>query len=120
MVLKREEFATLKNENGEKILQMIAEKLPSFYDENTRSIGVGSAGQIGLSGTVLSATDTFSDWQDLPIQTWLENATGQHVAVVNDVQAMGVGEQFFGAGKDVKNFLCVATIMLVETSYKKD
>lgn len=108
LILKKEEFTTLKNENGEKILQTIAEKLPFFYDENTTGIGVGSAGQIGLSGTVLSATDTFSDWQGLPIQTWLEKATGQRVAVVNDVQAMGLGEQFFGTGKGVNNFLCVA------------
>ncbi len=57
---------------------------------------------------MLSATETFSDWQGLPIQTWLEKATGQCVAVVNDVQAMGLGEQFFGAGKGVNNFLCVA------------
>ncbi|MEF3330951.1 ROK family protein [Oceanobacillus sp. M60] len=108
ILLKKEEFTTLRKEKGEKILRMITDRIPSFYDENTTGIGIGSAGQIGHSGKVLSATDTFSDWQGLPIQTWLENETGYRVAVVNDVQAMGLGEQYFGAGRDVKNFLCVA------------
>ena len=97
--LKKEEISTNPHMNGESILSRIAERLRQFREEEIAGIGIGTAGQISPRGVVLSSTDTFSDWKGINVKRQMEQATGCRVEVVNDVQAMGLGEQRFGAGK---------------------
>ncbi|MFD1427363.1 glucokinase [Kroppenstedtia sanguinis] len=106
--LKKEEISTNPHMNGESILSRIAERLRQFREEEIAGIGIGTAGQISPRGVVLSSTDTFSDWKGINVKRQMEEATGCRVEVVNDVQAMGLGEQRFGAGKNVNDFICVA------------
>lgn len=105
----QEEIATKPQDGGERLLARIAQRLTEMgRQHNIVGVGVGSAGQIGRQGEVLSATDTFAHWRGIHISRRLTALTGWPVKVVNDVQAMGLGEQAYGAGKDVKNFICLA------------
>src|SRR5690625_323613 len=110
VILKRERIATHSSEQGEYILDRIIEVIRAMDVpvQNTLGIGVGSAGQISRDGRVLSATDTFQNWQGLNIQEYLENKLALPVKVINDVQAMALGEMTFGAAKGAKDMICLA------------
>lgn len=109
VVETKEEIPTEAQRGGEQLLARIAKRLMKMgQQQEIVGVGVGSAGQIGHRGEVLSATHTFVHWRGINISERLTAMTSWPVKVINDVQAMGLGEQAFGAGKGVRNFLCLA------------
>lgn len=69
-------------------------------------LGVGLGGHVETaSGMVRFAP--FLDWRDVPLARMLSAATGLPVVVENDVNALTVAEQWFGAGIDVPSFAVV-------------
>lgn len=70
-------------------------------------IGVGAAGQVDAESGVLLGTPNLSQAViNLPIAESLNKKFGVPVALRNDVQVAAAGEQAFGAGKGVENFIC--------------
>jgi glucokinase len=70
-------------------------------------IGVGAAGQVDAEAGVLLGTPNLSQAViNLPIAESLKKKFGVPVALRNDVQVAAAGEQAFGAGKGVENFIC--------------
>ncbi|WP_104180239.1 ROK family transcriptional regulator [Arthrobacter sp. B0490] len=65
-------------------------------------IGVSIGGKVGPGGRVLRAP--FLGWRDVPLAELLQQRTGLPVAVENDVVALTVAEQWFGAGRGEKDF----------------
>ena len=65
-------------------------------------IGVSIGGKVGLGDMVLRAP--FLGWRDVPLAALLQERTGLPVAVENDVVALTVAEQWFGAGRGEKDF----------------
>ncbi len=71
-------------------------------------IGVGIAGQVDSDRGILRGTPNLSQAVvDLPIAKGLLDRYGVPTALRNDVQIAAVGEQQFGAGRGVNDFLCV-------------
>ena len=72
-----------------------------------KGIGVGAAGQVDAETGVLLGTPNLSQAViNLPIAETLNKKFGVPVALRNDVQVAAAGEQAFGAGKGVDNFIC--------------
>lgn len=74
-------------------------------------VPVTSSG-VAVSGDVDRATgmvhySPFLGWRDLPLAESLGRATGLPVVVDNDVRALTVAEQWFGAGADARNFALI-------------
>lgn len=70
-------------------------------------IGVGAAGQVDAAKGVLLGTPNLSQAViDLPIAESLSKRYGIPSALRNDVQVAATGEQAFGAGKGVSDFVC--------------
>ncbi|WP_212910087.1 ROK family transcriptional regulator [Streptomyces sp. TS71-3] len=75
--------------------------------------GVGVQGLgIAVSGDVDRRTGTvryspFLEWRDIPLAEIVETATGLPVTVDNDVRALTVAEQWFGAGVGLSDFALV-------------
>lgn len=65
-------------------------------------IGISIGGKVGPGGMVLRAP--FLGWRDVPLAELLQQRTGLPVAVENDVVALTVAEQWFGAGRGERNF----------------
>ncbi|MEG9247236.1 ROK family transcriptional regulator [Arthrobacter sp. Soc17.1.1.1] len=65
-------------------------------------IGISIGGKVGPGGMVLRAP--FLGWRDVPLAELLQQRTGLAVAVENDVVALTVAEQWFGAGRGERNF----------------
>ncbi|WP_157365827.1 ROK family protein [Arthrobacter sp. Leaf234] len=65
-------------------------------------IGVSIGGKVGAGGEVLRAP--FLGWRDVPLADLLHERTGLPVVVENDVVALTIAEQWFGAGRGEKHF----------------
>lgn len=78
---------------------------PEYADE-AEGLGVCLAGHVdGRTGT-LRYSPVFG-WHDVPLAQLLEERTGLVTVVENDVNALAVAEQWFGAGRDVPEFAIV-------------
>lgn len=108
-LLKKQVINTGAQLGGKHVLSSITKEIKLLSKgEGITGVGIGAAGQISPTGEVLSSTDTFKDWKGVNIKQSIFNATSYRVEVVNDVQAMGLGELHFGAGRNVRDFICVA------------
>lgn len=73
------------------------------------SVGLASAGIVSESGdVVMSVTDALPDWAGRPIVAQLARYVDVPALLVNDVQAMAVGELHFGVGAGFAAALYVA------------
>ena len=71
-------------------------------------IGVGIAGQVDVEQGILLGTPNLSQSVvDLPMARSLTEKYGVPTALRNDVQIAAMGEERFGAGSGVDDFLCV-------------
>ena len=71
-----------------------------------RALGVSVSGDTDpLAGFVRSSA--FLGWRDVPLTYLLQSATGVPTTLDNDVRALAVAEQLFGAGAGVPSFVLV-------------
>jgi N-acetylglucosamine repressor len=74
--------------------------------ERVLGVGVGLAGWIDSSLNICRYSSVFG-WRDVELGSELETRLGLSVCLDNDVNALAVGERFFGAGHETDNFLLV-------------
>lgn len=85
----------------------VATLRPAAADNPILGIGVGMAGVVDRRrGLVRHAT--YFGWRDLAFGDLLESRLGLPVVVDNDVNALAAAEQWFGAGRNVANFLVIS------------
>ncbi|WP_406458122.1 ROK family transcriptional regulator [Streptomyces sp. NBC_00876] len=70
------------------------------------SIGVTVAGDVDGAGGIVRYSP-FLDWRGVGLAALVEEATGIATAVENDVRALTVAEQWFGAGVGLSSFALV-------------
>lgn len=76
--------------------------------KDVKGIGVGIAGQVNAEKGLLIGTANLSrSVVDLPMAKLLEKRYGIPAKIRNDVQIAAVGEQYFGAGEGIDDFICV-------------
>lgn len=71
-------------------------------------IGVGTAGTVDATGSVAYATEHLPGWTGTPLRQLLEQEFSLPCAVVNDVHAIALGEQWRGAAQGIASLVCVA------------
>ncbi|MEX2461752.1 MAG: ROK family protein [Paenibacillaceae bacterium] len=107
-ILQIMELRTEAEKGGSHVVDQLLSIIQSLPHDAICGIGVGTAGQVGLDGTILSATSTFADWSGVELEKVISSKSKLPVKVVNDVQAMALGELHYGEGLGLKNFLCLA------------
>lgn len=83
---------------------LLAER-PELRDR-VEGLGVGLGGHVDGRTGVLEYSPILG-WRDEPLADMLEKATGLYTVVENDVNALAVAEQWFGAGRDTPDFAVV-------------
>lgn len=94
-ILKQITIPTDANKGGKDILQRIGDEIEKMINKDVLGIGIGTAGQIDNDGTIRSAAN-IKGWTGLNIKKILEERFKLPVQVVNDVQAMALGEMVYG------------------------
>jgi glucokinase len=70
-------------------------------------IGLGAPGLINREKGLVHFSPNFPDWRDVPLVRIVNKAIGLPVFLDNDANVVTYGEKWMGAGKDLKNFLCL-------------
>jgi predicted NBD/HSP70 family sugar kinase len=87
------------------LAQELIESKPRFAD-TTEGLGVAFGGHVdGRSGTLRYSP--VLGWRDVPMARMLEARTHLRTVVENDVNALAMAEQWFGAGRDIPTFAVV-------------
>lgn len=93
----------LASEAAADVVSAIVSVIDRLDDGNAvDGIGISIGGKVRNDGTVLRAP--FLHWRDVPLGRLVHERTGIPVTVENDVVALTVGEQWFGAGRGISNF----------------
>lgn len=91
-------------EIGDVVAELLGQK-PEFA-ERVEGLGLALGGHVdGRSGTLRYSP--LLGWREVPLASMLEAATGLYTVVENDVNALAVEEQLFGAGRGVLTFAVV-------------
>lgn len=94
------------------VLASIAELVRELLTEaggfgvEVRGLGLAVSGDVDRTAGVVRYSP-FLDWRDLPLAELAESVTGLPVTVDNDVRALTVAEQWFGAGVGLSDFALV-------------
>jgi len=98
------------NELMKRIYSVVDDALADANVEiaDVAGIGVGIAGQVDAERGLLVGTANLSrSVVDLPMGQQLSERYGVPAAIRNDVQIAAVGEQNFGSGQGVDDFVCI-------------
>jgi glucokinase len=69
------------------------------------AVGVGTPGVIQVETGVVVKSPNFPDWNNLPLRKLLKEALSLPVVIENDANAAALGEQWRGAGKNIKSMI---------------
>jgi glucokinase-like ROK family protein len=73
-----------------------------------KAVGIATAGWVDSDrGRIVYATENLPGWTGMPLARPIEDTLGLPVAIENDVNALAIGERYFGAGRGVDDFICV-------------
>ncbi len=106
----RDQVPTLA-EKGEKriVLKQIEKIIDNLLDAaggHVEGIGIGTPGLVDDRGVVCSAPN-LPQWENLPLQSILNERYGLPVKVENDANATAWGEFLYGAGRDSNTMICI-------------
>ncbi|GGD59311.1 ROK family protein [Paenibacillus nasutitermitis] len=74
-----------------------------------RGIGIGTAGQVDWqTGTIRHASELLPGYTGTPLKAFMEQRFGMPVHVDNDVNVLALAELYAGAGKDIRQMICLA------------
>ncbi len=109
-IVERHQIPTEAGRGGAALLERIAVTAENMLSGHKKiyGIAVSSAGQISpATGDVIYATGNIPGWTGIPLGSYLKERLGLPVYVENDVNAAALGEQWQGAGRGSRDFLCI-------------
>lgn len=92
------------------ILAKITQAIEALMEGDGRpvlGIGVGVPGTIDPVTNVAIHYDFIQGWNDVPLGAQLSQRFGVPVYLENNIRSMALAELWFGAGRGLRNFVCV-------------
>jgi glucokinase len=112
-IFSRDSCATPAAEGPEAVIKSILVSVDRALSQagiaisDLDAIGVGAPGILNPERGVIFASPNLPGWQDVPLREIIERELGKKTLVMNDANAAALGELYFGAGRGVRNFICV-------------
>lgn len=99
--------ARLESQHPEHVVSIIAGIAAGLASRvpSVTALGIGVGGLLDDNGTVVSAP--FLEWEDVPLGSLVEAATGIPTVVSNDLVAFTEYEHWFGAARELDRFAVV-------------
>jgi glucokinase len=72
------------------------------------AIGIAAAGVVDMEKGVCKWLPNLPGWKGMPLVSKITERINKRTFLINDVRAMTLAEKTFGAGKGVKNLICLA------------
>jgi glucokinase len=94
----------------ESVLNKIEDAIREVIARDKRpllGIGVGVPGTIDPSGAMALDYDYLSGWHNVPLAEILRQRLGAPTHLENNIRSMALAEQWFGAGRGLRDFVCL-------------
>ncbi len=110
-VLDRHKEPTRASEGWAKVVARLIEEIKNRREKAVRkgfavaAVGVGAPGVILVDKGIVVKSPNFPDWNNLPLKQLLEEALDIPVFIENDANAAALGEQWRGAGRDIRSMI---------------
>ena len=107
-ILSTDKIETEAEKGLENILNKIDNIFKRYKENNPVGIAVSGTGQInGMIGKVIGGNPIIPNWIGTNLVKILEKKYNLPAVLENDVNCVALGEKWIGAGKDLKNFICL-------------
>jgi len=107
---KRLKILTPKPATPDAVAEVVDQIVDHFADVTGDSpIGV-TVPAVVIRGTVLSAANIDPSWIDTDAEALIKEHTGRAVTVLNDADAAGLAELYYGAAKGVQGLVILTTL----------
>jgi glucokinase len=107
-VLRSGEFPTDAGAGAEALLERIAASVRNLSGgERVAAVGVGLPGLLDTRRGVALHCPNLPGWKEVPVVRILRRSLGVPVVIDNDVNAATRAELHLGAGRGVKDFICL-------------
>lgn len=108
--LKRSHREIRRGDTVETILERIEDSIREVRGNQAHpllGIGVGVPGTIDLTGALALDYAFLPGWRNVPLADRLRARFGVPVHLENNIRSMALAELWFGAGRGLRNFVCV-------------
>lgn len=100
------EYDSQSKKGGKFLIQNLITIIRQF--DGFDAIGISTAGQVNTKeGYIIYANENIPNYTGTRLKSIFEDKFSVPVKVENDVNAAALGEKYFGAGKEFKDFLCL-------------
>ena len=112
-VLDEVRLSTLANQGVDIVLEQIQDAIFQVYDKAQSSairisgIGIGCPGLVDPQRGIVRVPPNFPGWDEVLLGETIQHAFGLRTIVVNDVNAMALGELHYGAGQGFRDLICL-------------
>ena len=107
-ILSTDKIETEAEKGLENILNKIDNIFKRYKENNPAGIAVSGTGQInGMIGKVIGGNPIIPNWIGTNLVKILEEKYNLPIVLENDVNCVALGEKWIGAGKNLKNFICL-------------
>jgi len=106
---KRTRIPTPQPSTPQAVADVLAQLVDGYHLADDVPIGVAFPAPM-QHGVVRSMANLDRSWTGVDLPALVQRATGRHVAAVNDADAAGVGEVRYGAARDTRGVVLVATL----------
>lgn len=108
LIGERHKIATPENSTPENVVAVIKEIIDHF-DWKGKDIGVGFPSII-RKGRTLSAANIDQQWLNFEAEEFFKKELKCNLVLVNDADAAGISERYYGAAKDVMGTVILLTL----------
>ncbi|GAA1403848.1 polyphosphate--glucose phosphotransferase [Oerskovia jenensis] len=106
---ERHRIPTPQPSTPEAVAKVIAELVDEYDLPHDVPIGVAFPGPI-RHGVIGFIANLDKSWKGVDLPALIKKETGRHVVAVNDADAAGIGEVRYGAAKDARGTVLLATL----------
>lgn len=109
----REKVSVLTKQGKEAVLRQIVETVEEVLEKTEvkksaiLGLGLGTPGLIDSIHGIVYGLTNIRGWRNVALKEYMERNTGFPTCIDNDVNLMALGELMCGAGRGVKNLVCL-------------